>query len=82
MSSWYDRGLTHYSLIQFCPNPSRLEYGNLGIVVFIPTDAFIDGKIISNNDRIRKFFGDTFDDFWLTSATEAMLRTVEEKRLE
>lgn len=47
----------YYSLIQYCPDPSRAEAANVGVLLFCPALDFIDAQIAHGNDRIRRFFG-------------------------
>jgi hypothetical protein len=47
----------HYSLIQYCPDPSRAEAANVGVLLFCPSLDFIAARTASDNDRIRRFFG-------------------------
>lgn len=46
-----------YSLIQFCPNLSRLESINVGIVVYSSRDMRLQVQMTKGYQRIRKFFG-------------------------
>ena len=41
----------YYSLIQFYPNPSRLEAVNVGVVLFSPDAQFIAARMGRSNDR-------------------------------
>ena len=47
----------YYSLIQFCPDPSRLEAANIGVVLFCPELDFLEVRIAGDNSRIQRFFG-------------------------
>jgi hypothetical protein len=47
----------YYSLIQFCPDPSRLEAANVGVLLFSPKHCFLKARTASDNQRIRRFFG-------------------------
>lgn len=47
----------YYSLIQFCPDPSRLEGINLGVLVYSPDDGRLVFRLTQSNQRIRKVFG-------------------------
>lgn len=47
----------YYSLIQFCPDPSRLEAVNIGVLLFCPELQFLRPRLSRSNDRIRRFFG-------------------------
>jgi hypothetical protein len=47
----------YYSLVQYCPDPSRLESVNVGLVLFCPDMAFLDVQLARNDERIRRVFG-------------------------
>jgi Protein of unknown function (DUF3037) len=47
----------YYSLIQFCPDPSRLEGINIGVLVYSPESARLVFRLTQSNQRIRKVFG-------------------------
>jgi hypothetical protein len=47
----------YYSLIQFCPDPSRLEGVNIGVVLYSQSEKRLKVQFTRNNQRIRKFFG-------------------------
>jgi len=47
----------YYSLIQFCPDPSRLETVNVGVVLFCPEEGFLDAITSSDNRRAEKLVG-------------------------
>ena len=47
----------YYSLIQFCPDPSRLEVINLGVLVYSPDRGRLAFRLTDSNQRIRKVFG-------------------------
>lgn len=47
----------YYSLIQFCPNTSRLETINLGIILFCPTSKFLQVITNKNLRRAEKLTG-------------------------
>jgi len=47
----------YYSLIQYCPNASRAECANVGVLLFCPDLNFLDAHLTSGNDRVRRFFG-------------------------
>ncbi len=46
-----------FSIVQFCPDPNRLESANIGVLLFCPALGFLDVRIASDNKRIKKFFG-------------------------
>jgi hypothetical protein len=63
----------YYSLIQFCPDFSRLETVNVGVVLLCPDAAFIKARTSSNNDRCRRVFGsNAVDGSRLNSAKAAI----------
>lgn len=63
----------YYSLIQYCPDPSRAESANVGVLLFCPEAAFIDARTAAGNDRIRRFFGDhPFDKRQINAAKRAI----------
>ncbi len=68
----------YYSLIQYCPDLSRLEAANVGVVLFCPERHFIRARIARSNQRIRKFFGSEDRDWDQLNA----LKTAVEERLE
>jgi len=47
----------YYSLIQFCPDASRAESVNLGVILFCPNLGFLEAKISSNIRRAEKLVG-------------------------
>ena len=51
----------YYSVIQFCPDRSRMEAANIGVLLFAESLEFLDTRLVSGNDRIRRFFGNDFD---------------------
>ncbi len=68
----------HYCLIQFCPNPSRAEAINVGVLLFCPEQGFIGARTARGNQRIAGFFHrTTFNKHQLNAAKKAI-----EKRLE
>jgi Protein of unknown function (DUF3037) len=62
----------YYSLIQFSPDPSRLEAVNIGVVVYSSNDGKLSLQMSRSNHRIRKFFGDQ-DWKFLKNAKEAVV---------
>lgn len=46
----------HYCLIQFCPDPSRAETVNVGVLLFCPERDFIRARTTDSNRRIERFF--------------------------
>lgn len=63
----------YYSLIQHCPDLSKAESVNVGVLLFCPEAKFIDARTSSENSRVRKFFGSgTFDSVRLQAAKKAL----------
>src|SRR3989304_5504810 len=60
----------YYSLIQYCPDLSRLEAANIGVILFCPGRGFIRAKIAHGNDRIRRFFGSQDSDWTQINAVK------------
>jgi hypothetical protein len=51
----HNRG--YYSLIQFCPDSSRLEGVNVGVLLYSINEKRLEVLISQSNQRIRRFFG-------------------------
>lgn len=52
----------YYGVVQFCPDPSRSEGANIGVVLLCPDHEYLGILLSSGNTRIAKFFGrDSFD---------------------
>jgi hypothetical protein len=47
----------YYSIVQYCPDLTKLEAANIGVLLFCPEREFLAAKTARNNGRIRKFFG-------------------------
>lgn len=56
-----------FSVVQFCPDPNRLESANIGVLLFCPALEFLDVCVASDNRRIIKFFGSHDFDFKLVN---------------
>jgi hypothetical protein len=52
----------HYSIVQYCPDLARRETVNIGIVLLVPDRAFLQTRMVADNERVRHFFGITGDD--------------------
>lgn len=67
-----------YSLVQFCPDHSRMEAVNVGVVLCVPEVRFIRARMARANMRAARLFGrGTFDPDWLNAAKASL-----EQRLE
>lgn len=47
----------YYSLIQYCPDWTRLEVCNIGVMLFCQAENFLDVMMTRNNKRARAVFG-------------------------
>lgn len=47
----------YYGIIQYCPDSSRAEAANVGVILFCPRLRFIEARTSRGNDRVRRFFG-------------------------
>ena len=47
----------YYSLIQYCPDWTRLEVCNIGVMLFCPECRFLDVMMTRKNKRIQTIFG-------------------------
>jgi hypothetical protein len=46
----------YYAIVQYCPDPSRAEAANVGVILFAPERGFIDVRSAKGHDRERRFF--------------------------
>jgi hypothetical protein len=47
----------YYSLVQYCPDPSRLEAVNLGVALLCPEQNFLRAKFSRRKTKLSQFFG-------------------------
>lgn len=66
----------YYSIIQFCPDLSRVEAANVGVMLFCPERSFLKAVTTSNNSRIIHFFGSKGHDW---KRINAMKRGLEDR---
>lgn len=52
----------YYSIVQFCPDLARREKVNIGVVLLVPERAFLQARMVSDNERVKHFFGTSGDD--------------------
>ncbi|MEK7485769.1 MAG: DUF3037 domain-containing protein [Planctomycetota bacterium] len=63
----------YYSLIQYCPDFSREEVVNVGILLLCPEIHFLEVCFSKSNERAKKLFGkENFDSFLIRSAKETI----------
>src|SRR5258708_1932745 len=47
----------YYSIIQYCPDPSRLEAVNIGVALFCPELRFLRAQFGRRRTRVSQLFG-------------------------
>ncbi|MCH8251021.1 MAG: DUF3037 domain-containing protein [Planctomycetes bacterium] len=68
----------YYSVIQYCPDRSRMEAANIGVLLLCPETGFVKVRMDTGNDRIAKFFGrNSFDKARLNAAKRSIEHRVE-----
>jgi hypothetical protein len=73
----------YYSVIQYCPDRSRLEAANVGVLLFAPAaGGYLRAKFASGNDRVKRFFSDEVQDFGQVRRAKDMLARRIEKEAE
>ncbi len=71
----------YYSVMQYCPDASRLEAANVGVVLFCPERHFLQVKVVEGNDRIARFFGRaSFDAERVNDAKQAIVDRLHTER--
>jgi len=70
----------HYSLIQFCPDISRLETVNIGVALFCSEHHFLRTQMSPNNRRIVQMFGRGHRDLKRLKAVKESLEQAIQKR--
>ena len=66
----------YYSIIQYCPDLSRLEAANIGVLLFYPERQFLEARMERGHGRVQKLFGSEGHDW---SRIESFKRTVDER---
>ncbi len=61
----------YYSIIQYCPDPSRMEVCNVGVLLYVPRQ-YLEVKFQKHNLRCVRFFGDAVDGEWINQAKESL----------
>ena len=71
----------YYCLVQYCPDESRDEAANVGVLLFCPSGGYLDAKVSEGNDRVRRFFGtQSFDPQLVTDAKSALVNRLRIER--
>lgn len=74
----------YYSLLQYCPDMSRLEAANIGVLLICAELDFADVLIVSGHDRVRRFFKSENIDYEGLDAAKLAIRNrvrIEKDRL-
>jgi hypothetical protein len=62
-----------YSVVQYCPDRSRLEAANVGVLLSCPELTYLEARMSQGNDRVRRFFsGENVDLDGLDAAKRAL----------
>ncbi len=64
----------YYSLIQFCPDLSRMETANLGVALYCPDGGFLDARVRSSNDGARRLIRGKRLDMGRLNAAKAAIK--------
>ena len=69
----------YYSVIQYCPDLSRMEGANIGVLLFCHAREFCGVRMAANTRRIEQFFGPKPDDKWpqIRSSIRAIAERIE-----
>ena len=63
----------YYSVIQYCPDRSRMEAANVGVLLFVPDAQYLRARFATGNDRVRRFFPDEVADFEQVNRVKQMM---------
>jgi hypothetical protein len=47
----------YFCLVQYCPDLARKEVANVGVLLFSPEHGFLEARLDTSNQRVRRFFG-------------------------
>lgn len=61
----------YFCLVQYCPDLARREVANIGVLLFSPEHKFLEARLASSNQRVRRFFGDHADHYKHVNAMKA-----------
>lgn len=71
----------YFSVIQYCPDRSRLEAVNIGVLLFCPEARFLEAATTDRYSRVRKLFGrEGFDKTHLDAARRALVNRLQLER--
>lgn len=52
----------YFSIIQYCPDLARRETVNIGVLLMVPEQRFLQARLVRDNERVRHFFGTRGED--------------------
>lgn len=64
----------YYSVVQYCPDRSRQEGANVGVLLYAPAHGFLEMRLAQSNDRIRRFFQDEVGDLAQINLMKRMIQ--------
>jgi len=71
----------YYSVIQYCPDRSRMEAANIGVLLLCPELEFVKARTAAGNDRVARFFGrEAFDKVRINAAKRSIERRIQVDR--
>lgn len=47
----------YFCIVQYCPDHARKEVANVGVLLFSPEHGFLEARLDTSNQRVRRFFG-------------------------
>ncbi len=63
----------YYALVQYCPDLSRLEAANIGVLLVCPDAEYADVQLTAGHDRVRRFFRSENIDYEGLAAAKAAI---------
>ena len=62
----------YYCIAQYCPDLSRLEAANIGVVLYCPSIQYLGVRISPDNNRVKRFFGPHCNFRFITVAKDGL----------
>lgn len=73
----------YFCLVQYCPDLARRESVNVGVLLFSPVHGFLEARLSSGNQRVRRFFGDHADHLkHINAMKDALIERIRVERRE
>ena len=67
----------YYSLVQFCPDRSRMESANIGVILCVPVVQYIRARMTTSHDRVRGFWRGNVDLGWLKTTEDSLQKRLD-----